>query len=1157
MIRRSFLKNLFRSIWESKARFLSILAIIAIGVGFFAGINATEPDMIQSAKHYFEEANLADFQVVSPLGFRAKDIEEIKGLQWVDDVQAGYFNDLFLTTEQGNKEIVRLYSYSGEDKGQGVSKPSVKKGRMPKKPGEIAIDSRANGIDLGSTITLSMPEDEQLDGVLNQEAYKVVGYVYSPTYIAYGRGQTNIGDGSIDFFAYVHEDHFTFERYTDVLIRTKESKELTPYTDVYDQHIQQGEEILEDLGKEILSEEKEEIKAEIEEAKEELAEEKEKFQEEISKAKNDLLEAEKDIEEAEKELIEKEKTIAKELEEASNQLRDAEKQLKDGKKVYEENHKEWEENNKVYEQGKADQVQAKQELNESKKELEEAEKRLKDEKAQLKEAEKEISLLETSLRNIEQLQVEFMKNPPTTQEEYVKMIEQAQLMIQEIEETLKTLPIENPEIIVGAMQAISQETGVRVKKAKQEYEQGEKKYQKAIATIEEGWKTYEKGKAAFEVSIKELEAAEKKLMEGKHALEAAKKELEKSEQDLIEGRRELEQGEKDFHEEIKQAKKEIADGKQEIEDGWITLQEEEKEAEEEIHKAEEEIKEAEADYRDIRDEWMIQKRSDNPDYTAYGDDANRIGSVAKVFPFFFFLVAALVCLTTMTRMIEEERVQIGTMKALGYHTLAISSKYLFYALTSSVVGALIGLRIGFWLFPTAIMNAYGIMYTIPDRLTPYHIDYALISIGMALVTTVVAVLFAMVKELQSTPAALMRPKAPKPGKRIFLERITPLWSRFSFSQKVAFRNIFRYKQRFYMTILGIAGCTALLVTGFGLSDSIHDIIDKQFSEVSLYEGQIFIEDGENKAEFAKEQLLKDERIASQMLAYSEAIDVSSSSVDHAYEANLLIPETKEEIYDFIVFRNRRSDENLSFPEEGAIITEKLAELLDVQEGDYIHYQDADHRSYEVLVESITENYLYHYIYLSPEYAKSMMDKPLFPNTLFFQLESSLEDQRELKEDLMRLDPVLNVLIVEELSNTVSDTLKSLDYVVLILILSAATLAFVVLYNLTNINITERIREIATIKVLGFFNHEVDVYVYRENVILTILGTLLGLVLGIALHRYVIVTMEIDSMMFGREVHGLSFLWSVILTFLFAFFVNFIMHFKLKKVDMVESLKSIE
>ncbi len=512
----------------------------------------------------------------------------------------------------------------------------------------------------------------------------------------------------------------------------------------------------------------------------------------------------------------------------------------------------------------------------------------------------------------------------------------------------------------------------------------------------------------------------------------------------------------------------------------------------------------------------------------------------------------------MTRMVDEERVYIGSLKAMGYRNIAIASKYIIYAAMASISGSIVGLFIGFWALPTVIFNAYRIMYIMPDIIIEYNSYYAILSTLVAVIATTSAALIAVYGELREVPANLLRPRAPKPGKRILLERIDFIWSKLKFSQKVTARNLFRYKRRLFMTIIGIAGCTALLVAGFGLKDSIMAITSKQFDEINKYEMVMDLKDGIGIGQSTKsiDTLEEDSRIEDYILIKEQIMDIGKGDLEET--ANIIVPEDINRLKDFIILRNRETGENLSIAEDGAILSEKAAKLLNVNIGDEIYIKDENDIKRMVRIIGITENYVNHYVYISPSLYEKVFEEDIEYKRILAKTtntEKAFEDK--LSKELLKNDDVSSIEFITGISKAFNNTLDSLDKVIMVLIVSAGALAFVVLYNLTNINISERIREIATIKVLGFYDEEVSKYVYRENRILTIMGTILGLGIGVFLHKFIILTTEIEFIMFGREIRNMSFLYSAILTLVFAAMVDFVMYFKLKRVDMVESLKSID
>lgn len=570
------------------------------------------------------------------------------------------------------------------------------------------------------------------------------------------------------------------------------------------------------------------------------------------------------------------------------------------------------------------------------------------------------------------------------------------------------------------------------------------------------------------------------------------------------------------------------------------------------------VNEVKEKIEDIDKNWYIKNRDNNEGIRGFQDDSDRIKAIGTAFPLIFFLVATLVCLTTMTRMVEEHRIQIGTLKALGYSKFSIVSQYFIYAFTASAIGSIIGVILGFKIFPFLIFNAYRIMYTIPPVAGNFHIDLAITSALVAIFCTTLAAVGASIKELVAVPAILMRPKAPKAGKRILLERIKFIWKRMSFTEKVTARNIFRYKKRFFMTIIGVAGCTALLITGFGLKDSIVAVTEKQFGEIYTYDLKGYLRENiqEDKEYLFMDELKDYNEIEDSLLSFEKNIKVKNNNEENSsVEGYILIPKDVDKLGEFINLReeNRKID----IGDNGVVITKKLSKLLNIKEGDNIEIS-LDDKTVNAKVNHITEHYVSHYVYMSPKYYEKLFDDKVNYNAFSSKLKNKDVDQEDkLSKEMMKNPKIATINSTTSISDKFKKTMDSVDSVILVLIASAAALAYVVMYNLTNINISERMRELATIKVLGFYDKEVAGYVYRENIILSIIGTLAGLILGVFLHKYVITTAETDMVMFSREIKTMSFIYSSILTIVFSSLVNVVMYKKLKKINMVESLKSAE
>lgn len=654
---------------------------------------------------------------------------------------------------------------------------------------------------------------------------------------------------------------------------------------------------------------------------------------------------------------------------------------------------------------------------------------------------------------------------------------------------------------------------------RQELENSEKQLKDAAAGIENGWLQLADNNAAY------LKSAD----EGKKLLDNARSTLEEK-------------------------KAELESGRQKYEENKASAMEQLKDGEEKLNSAEDEIENIK------KPSMYFLNRKSHYSYVDYENSADSINKLSNVFPLFFFVVAALVCSTTMTRMVDEERINIGTLKALGYGKFSIMKKFVIYGFMASVLGSLIGLIGGFTFLPAVIYNAYRIMYALPDmhyRFSPLlavAVSFAFIAV------TTVSTLGACRHDLKETPAVLMVPKSPKSGKRILLERIPFIWNRFGFIQKVTLRNIFRYKKRFFMTVIGIAGSTALLLTGFGIKDSINTVVDKQFQDINKYQLSFTMEKNisDENLEALNEYLVSDDNVGDYIFVNSTTGEVTSG--DKNKEVSLIVTDDNVRINDFIAFRNRKTGDNINLDNEGVIVSEKTCKMLNVSAGDEIELKNADNITKTVKIQGITENYINHYVYMSKEYYTSIFGESVDDNSGFIVVDSQENEEKSSKQvsaSLTDMEGISGVVNNSGVKDTFGETIKSMNFVILVMIVCAGALSFTVLYNLTNLNISERIREIATIKVLGFYNNEVSMYIFRENILLTIIGVFSGLFLGVALHRFIIVTVEMDYVMFGRNVKLFSFAIAAVLTGCFSAIVNFAMYFKLKKVKMVESLKSVE
>lgn len=679
--------------------------------------------------------------------------------------------------------------------------------------------------------------------------------------------------------------------------------------------------------------------------------------------------------------------------------------------------------------------------------------------------------------------------------------------------------------------------------------------------LEEKKKTLETTRTYAEPTLNMLEqqmsTMEETLVQAKTQMDEMNAQILTAQQQVETGRQQLADAKEMLSQQSETAQQQITSGKAEIKAGEAEIEKQEKDGAAKLQEAKEELDRAEEDINNMETpSWYVLDRNSHYSYMDYGSAADRMSAIAKIFPLFFFLVAALVCLTTMTRMVDEQRQEIGTLKALGYSKIDIAMKYIVYAAIASVFGGIFGAVLGMVIFPTVIFNAWNIMYTLPEVQLYADIGLAVLAIGLVSCITVLSAFAAVYKELVETPALLMRPKAPKNGKKILIERIPFIWERFSFIYKVTARNIFRYKKRFLMTVIGISGCTALLLAGFGIRDSISEIAIRQYGE--LFKFDISMSYSSDATVSQKEEdldALKNESIvedATAMALYHGFYD--DEGEDQGID--IYVPTDVENFSDFVSLIDSSSEETIKLNDEGAVISEKLAKDKGLEEGDTIEVDNGDGVKREVKIAGITENYVGHILYMTPTYYKSVYHKTA-QNTAIFALLDDSADSQALANQFMQKDTIDSVSIYSDLADTFQDMISSLNIVVVVLTISAGLLAFVVLYNLTNVNISERLREIATIKVLGFYDKEVSAYVYRENIFLTLIGSLTGLLLGIVLHHLIMSLAELDTVMFGRNIEPFSFAISVVITMLFAIIVNLVMYRKLKNIPMVESLKSVE
>ena len=1198
MKKKALRKDFYMEIRKSMGRFLSIFFIVAIGCAFFAGIRSSEPDMRYSGDAYFDRKNLMDLQVISTMGLTDEDVEAIEKLDGIEKAEAGYSVDA-LCTEGDNQIVMHVMSLLPS-----MNQVQVENGRLPEKSDECVVDAdflSKSTLKIGDRVTLSSGTDKPVTDSLKEDTFTIVGSVSSPCYIGFQRGSTTIGSGNISAFLCVPEESFCMEVYTEIYAQVKGAEKLTAFTDQYDQRIdsvmKEVEAIKEEREKarydEIVTEASEKLadaEKEITDAEAELEQGKAEAQEKLTAAREKLENAQKELEQAKKELASSQAKIAsskEELEQAQKELNESSGKIAAGEKELNEKSialatlKEQKDTLQgqlaALEQQKEELSGQKTTLEAQKRTLQEGQKNLLDTQAVLQQ---QISRLKAEKEDLNAEGIRLSEEKETLQKEYeelksqyeasgdteiLKQVEAKKAQLDEVNAKIaeNSAKIEQNKTLLETVESQMDPLEEKLVQMKNGLEQTET----ALEKISAGLSEIEAGQEQMQTGLTQMESY---ISSGEFQLQAAREQLESGKNQILSGQRQIEDAKKriaDGEEQIQAGIKQIQDGETGLADGWIEYQDGERQANAEIADGEAQIADAKVQLADAKKEieqiekptWYIYDRSHLPEYSGYGDNADRMKAIGEVFPLIFFLVAALISLTTMTRMVEEERTLIGTLKALGYSKKSIAAKYLGYAVLATLTGGIFGVMIGEKILPYIIITAYKIMYRhLPDVEIPYNLYYGVLACVAALLCTVAATIFSCMKELKEQAAELMRPPAPKQGKRVFLEYIPFLWKRLNFTWKSTVRNLMRYKKRFFMTIFGIGGCMGLMLVGFGLKDSISSIVPLQYEDIQLYDGNVILQSDVTMQE--KQEVYEALEKNSQVVATAEDL-VQKITIEHdgvSKEVYLNVPENVEKFSDFVVLQDRTTKEKYQLTDKGAVLTEKMAKELGVSAGDTVTIKEENEKERTVKISQICENYMSHYLYMTPAVYKAAYGKEPEYNSIYYRTEGRTTKEAELVgEAALKLDGALSVSYTTELRQQVDDMLQSLDIVIVVLIISAGMLAFVVLYNLNNINITERKRELATLKVLGFYDKEVTEYVYRENILLTLIGSVFGMLLGKILHRFIIVTVEIDSVMFGRNINTISFVYAFLLTVVFSLFVNGVMYFKLKKINMVESLKSVE
>lgn len=1077
-MKKALIKDSIKEIKNTYKRFISILLMAFLGVGFFAGIKATSPDMVDTINNYYKQQNVYDIEVLSTLGLTQQDVKKLESIEEIEDIVATYETDAKLEVE--NTELITKIICIEE-----INKPVLINGKLPQDENECVVEQsflKNNNKKIGDIIDLQIEDVINDEGeeikYLKQNKLKIVGTIESPLYISRERGTSKLGSGKINYLIYINKQNINAsEIYTQIYIKLKNSNSYKTAGKQYENYINK-------------------IKNNIENVKQER---------EQARYNNLIKIATDKYNEAQKEFDKQKKLAQEELSQAQNKIATGKKRIEEGRKTLN--------SNKI----KADKefLNAKEQIKHTKYELENNKKIL-----QTKKEETQINITQAQIQK-ETLKTELKKLGSTLlilQKQYTQIDEK--LINTQITETEKNELLQKKEEIQTNINDINN-------------------------SIQQVENNINKIETEIQNANKELEQADTQFNNAK--MQLLKKELE------------LEQTIDITYNKINEGLAKLKISEQEIEKVQIQLENNKKEFENEIQETEGKLIDAKDKISQIEHpKWYVLDRYANSGYNSFIQDTKSIENIGKVFPIVFFVVATLISLTSMTRMIEEQRTQIGTLKALGYNKIHIASKYIIYASLACIIGGLLGMSIGFIIIPKVIWMMYEMMYQIPIFKISFNIYYG--AIGLLLISACIlgATIYSTIKELTNTPAALMRPKAPKMGKRVFLEKVTIIWKHLSFTKKVTVRNIFRYKKRFLMTIIGICGCTSLILTGFGLKDSIKQIMPNQFEKIFNYDMQIILKNKLNEEQIQNfiNKLEQKDEILKIVQVYMTSTTIKNSEKEE--EVQIIIPNNENDLKGIININDIQTKEEINLEYMQIVITDKVAQLLGVKINDNIIMKDNNNNEINVKISSIAENYISHYIYMSKQTYEKLYNQEYHTNVLLTQnIKLSVDQEDTLTKEIMQQNETGSINRTSLIMNSMNDTMKSLNYVVVVLIVSAGLLAFVVLYNLSNVNISERIRELATIKVLGFYDKEVYSYITRETVILTIIGIALGLIGGYFLNYFIIGTCEINALRFSKIINPISYIYSILITVIFTIIVNIVTFFALKKIDMIESLKSVE
>ncbi len=1172
-INKVLITDALRTVKKSRSRFLSIIAIVALGVSFFAGINAAAPDMKDTIGEYILSSNAMDIQIISTAGLTENDVSVISTINGVEYVEGEKFVDGVCLVDgkkisdiDGSEMTLRVYPIdsnkaimdtNGQIDPSYLNRPQLIEGSWPTSPNQCLVDSSRlstpEEFKIGATITVEGDGTDVASSLQNTQ-YTVVGIIRTPRYISYERGNTTIGTGKLGTFILVPQENFTAEYFSAVNIKLVGSENYDPFSEEYFEFIKPYKDYLSSISEELLGKRVASIKsqytADVLQGEIDYATAKTKVETELANAKaqvDQVLELSKNGDQM---LADYKAQYNAAAAEYSGKI-DA------GKLEHSTQYAEWEKKRAEYNQAKA-----------MVKQYEGAETQYNNAVTEFNIAKNQVNTMASTVDYLSDLVAatrsaldHFNETQDGGVNAIVDRFQQSGLVGPEADEIVKAF---KTMTAVGTAEEMAAYMEPQLQNIEAKLAASKAELSAAQTTL-----------AEKEAELKEAEQLIQKLKVVESELEVAQVQLDEAEKLLNDAGYDIQFGELEVLAQLSDKKNEIANFETNLriaKEKARTIEAEYEAARDEaysqLEKARNELDAAKSFLLGLDTaKWYVNDRNDCLlGFESYTQMADRIKALTAAFPWFFFIVAALVCLNTMTRMIEEERIMLGTFTALGFTRVEIMAKYLIYAFLASAIGGIFGSVVGFVVFPSAVAFAADILFDVPQIILTYRWPYAITGIFSSIAVTVLATYYTCYKSLNVLPASLMRSKAPVSGKRVLLEKVPAIWTRLSFTWKVTMRNVFRNMKRFVMATMGVAGCTALLVAAFGLNDSLNTTLDKQFIDedrVWSYDMQIVL-GGSYDTTLGTctpfETVKSKAQIKTAMLEHMKVYNATADGKDDKLETYVVVPAEPGEVSNYINLVDAKTGNQQYLTDSGAVITKKLAKEMDVGIGGQIKIEIDEQHSVYVPVAAIVENYTFHYVYMSPVVYKYVFGVNPAYNYIVANLaleNMEAEQKNALAEELMDEYDISAIAYTSQIQGSLQNILDSISAVVVIMIVCAGLLAFIVLYNLSIINITERLKEIATIKVLGFDDGEVSAYIFRENILLTVIGIAEGIVSGIIVHRIVLMMAEVDIITFGRNIDFSSFIYSVILAFGFSMFVNIVLHGKLKKVQMVESLKSIE